>query len=98
GNQSFDIGGNDTSNATCNFVEKIGSTRDYTVAGNQMKIQNGIRYQMEGDYSLDVGSLQLNGSIASIQENVSGSYTHKTGAVTVHLVNGSHGETIAGSK
>lgn len=98
GTQSIDIGGNDTSNATCNFVEKIGSTRDYTVTGNQMKIQNGIRYQMEGDYSLDVGSLQLNGSIASIQENVSGSYTHKTGAVTVHLVNGSHGETIAGSK
>jgi type VI secretion system secreted protein VgrG len=98
GSQGITVGGDDTSNATANFVEKIDGSRSYTVSGNQIKIQNGVRFQMDGDYKLDVGSLQLNGSIASIQENVSGSYTHSAGAVTIHLVNGSHGETIAGSK
>ena len=98
GGQGIDIGGNDTSNSTCDTVEKIGGDRTYEISGNQIKIQNGVRYQMDGDYTLDVGAFQLNGSISAIQENVSGSYTHNSSAVTVHLVNGSHGENIAGSK
>jgi type VI secretion system secreted protein VgrG len=97
-NQTIDVGGNDTSNSTCDTVEQTGGSHDYSVAGNQITIQNGIRYNMDGDYNLEVGSLQLNGSIASIQESVSGNYSHTTKAVTVHLTNGSHGENIAGSK
>lgn len=98
GNQSITVGGNDTSNATANFVEKIGGNRSYSVAGNQITIQNGIRHEMEGNYSVDVGALQLTGSIASISENIVGDLTTQSGAVTVHLVNGSHGEVVAGNK
>jgi type VI secretion system secreted protein VgrG len=98
GSQAIDVGGNDTSNATANFAEKIDGSRSYTVSGNQITIANGVRHSISGDLTRTVSALQLNGSIASIQENVSGSYTHNAGAVTVHLVAGSHGETIAGSK
>jgi type VI secretion system secreted protein VgrG len=45
-----------------------------------------------------VGSIQLIGSIASINDNVLGSLTEKTGAVKVQLVNGDHGEQIKGDK
>jgi len=92
------VSGNDTSNAICNFVEKIDGSRSYTVSGNQTTICNGVRFNITGDLSKTIGSLQLNGSIASIQESVTGSYTHNTGAVTVHLVNGSHGENVTASK
>jgi type VI secretion system secreted protein VgrG len=98
GSQSIDIGGNDTSNATHNFVEKIDGDRAYSIGGKQITIENGIRYEVGGSASRSVSSLQLNGSIASIKEKVTGDYTHNTGAVTVHLVVGSHGESIVGSK
>ncbi len=98
GSQSITVGANDTSNATCDFTEKIDVDRSYTVAGNQITIQNGIRYQVEGDVSRSVGGLQLNGSIASLSDKVAGNYSHTAGAVVVHVINGSHGENIAGNK
>jgi len=97
-NQSIDIGGNDTSNATCDFLEQIDGNRDYTIGGKQTIIQNGITTSVEGNVKRDVGSAQLNTSIASIQETVTGDYSHTTGAVTVHLAVGSHGETVGGNK
>ncbi len=98
GNQAIAVGGNDESNATCDFVEKIDANRAYTVGGDQTTIQNGVRHSITGDLSKSVGSLQINATIAPMQENVSGDYTHETGAVTVHLVAGEHGETVGGNK
>lgn len=98
GNQSVTIGGNDVSNAISNYVEKIGGNRSYSVGGRQITIQNGIEYTVKGDYNRKVGSLELVGSIASVQENIVGNYKSDVGAVTAHLVNGDHGETVGGSK
>ncbi|MEM1031201.1 MAG: type VI secretion system tip protein TssI/VgrG [Myxococcota bacterium] len=98
GGQSISVGGNDTSNATCDMTEKISGDRDYTVGGNFINISNGLRYEVTKDITRSVASAQINGSIASLADEVAGNYTHSAGAVTVHLVNGSHGENIAGAK
>lgn len=97
-NQAITIGGNDESNATCDFVEKIDGNRAYSVGGNQITIQNGVRHNITGNLSKSVGSVQINGTIAPMQESVTGDYKHDTGAVTVHLVVGDHGETVGGNK
>ncbi len=98
GSQGISVGGNDESNATCDHVEKIDGSRSYAVAGNQTTIQNGIRHSITGNLEKTVGSAQINATIAPLQENVCGDYTHDTGAVTVHLVAGDHGETVGGAK
>ena len=98
GNQSITVSGNDTSNATCDYVEKIDVDRTYEISGNQFTIENGIRYEVTGDLTKEIGSVQINASIASIKETVQGSYTHNSSLVTVHLIKGNHGETIAKSK
>jgi type VI secretion system secreted protein VgrG len=98
GNQSISVGGNDVSNAISNYVEKIGGNREYSVGGRQMTICNGIEWTVTGDYSRKVDALELVGSIASVQENIVGNYKSDVGAITAHLVNGSHGETVGGNK
>ena len=98
GNQGISVGGNDTSNAISNYVEKIDSDRSYTVSGDQITICNGIRQSVTGDFTRSVGSLQLTGTLGSINDNVLGALTEDTGAVKVQLINGSHGEQITGDK
>jgi type VI secretion system secreted protein VgrG len=98
GDQKIDVTGNDTSNAISNYVEKLGADRSYSVGGNQITISNGIRQSVTGDFTRKVGSLEVTGSIGSINDNVVGSLTENTGAVKVQLVNGDHGETIGGDK
>ena len=98
GNQSITVSGNDVSNAISNYVEKIGGDRTYSVGGRQLTICNGIEWTVKGDYSRNVGSVELVGSIASVAENIVGNYKSDVGAITAHLVNGSHGETVTGSK
>lgn len=98
GDQSITIGGNDTSNAISNYVEKIDGSRSYSVGATQITIQNGIEQSVTGDFSRSVGALHLSGSISSINDNVVGSLKENSGAVKVQLVNGSHGETIGGDK
>ncbi|EYF04183.1 type VI secretion system Vgr family protein [Chondromyces apiculatus] len=98
GNQQISVGGNDTSNAISNYVEKVGGDRAYSVGGTQITISNGIEQQAQGDFSRSVGSLQLTGSISSINDNILGSLKESSGAIKVQLVNGSHGEQITGDK
>jgi type VI secretion system secreted protein VgrG len=98
GNQSISIGGNDVSNAISNYVEKIGGDRSYSVGGRQLTICNGVEWTVTGDFTRKVSSVELVGSIASVQENIVGNYKSDVGAVTAHVVNGSHGETVGGSK
>jgi len=98
GDQSITVGGSDTSNAISDCVEKIGGDRSYSVGSTQITISNGIEQQAQGDFTRSVGSLQLVGSISSINDNVLGSLKENTGAVKVQLVNGDHGEQITGDK
>ncbi|MBN2197044.1 MAG: type VI secretion system tip protein VgrG [Polyangiaceae bacterium] len=98
GSQDVSVGGNDTSNAISNFVEKVGGSRDYTVSGRQMVLQNGVKCSVNGDYTRDVGAVQVVASVASICDNILGSYTSTVGIATIHLVNGSHGETVGADK
>jgi len=98
GNQSISVGGNDVSNCISNYVEKIGGNREYSVGGRQITICNGVEWTVKGDYSRNVSSVELVGSIASVQENIVGNYKSDVGAVTAHLVNGNHGETVGGDK
>lgn len=98
GNQSISVGGNDVSNAISNYVEKIGGNRTYSVGGRQLTICNGIEWTVTGDYSRNVGSVELVGALGSVGENIVGNYKSDVGAVTAHVINGSHGETVGGSK
>lgn len=98
GSQSITVSGNDVSNAISNYVEKIGGNREYSVGGRQLTICNGVEWTVTGDYSRKVSSVELVGSIASVQENIVGAYKSDVGAITAHLVNGDHGETVTGDK
>lgn len=98
GNQTIVVGGNDTSNAISNYVEKVDGSRSYAVTGNQTTIQNGIAQSVTGNFTRKVGSLELVGSVGSINDNILGSLNEDVGAVKVQLVNGSVGEMVAGSK
>ncbi len=98
GNQSISIGGNDTTNAISNYVEKVTGNRSYTVSGNQITISNGVRHSITGDMSRKVGALQLAGSLGSINDNVLGGMTETVGAVKAQIINGSHGEQITANK
>ncbi|AKT37017.1 type VI secretion system Vgr family protein [Chondromyces crocatus] len=97
-NQDITIGGNDTSNATANFIEKIGGDRAHSVGGNWITICNGLTQSVQGNFTRDVGSLELQGTIGSIQDNVVGSLDETVGAVKIQLVNGSHGEQVSADK
>lgn len=98
GNQSITVSGNDVSNAISNYVEKIGGNRSYSVGGRQLTICNGVEWTVTGDYSRNVGSVELVGALGSVAENIVGNYKSDVGAITAHLVNGDHGETVTGNK
>lgn len=98
GSQTVTVGGNDTSNATANYDEKIGGNRAYSVGGNQITISNGIRYEVSGDFTRNVGAVQLTGSIGSINDHIVGALDETVGAVKVQLAAGNHGEEVGTSK
>lgn len=98
GSQSITVGGSEDHHAKCDFVENVGGTRDYTVSGNQITISCGVRQQLSGAFSRDVGAVQASVSLASIDDTVLGSYTETVGAITAELVAGSVVETVGGDK
>ncbi|MEZ4371035.1 MAG: type VI secretion system tip protein TssI/VgrG [Polyangiaceae bacterium] len=98
GSQSITISGNDDSNSTADTQETVGGARSYTVSGNQITICNGITQNITGDYNVKVGAVEVVGSIASISDNITATSMSKVGAIRVHLVNGTHGETVGGLK
>ena len=59
GAQSVSVGGNEQAHAKCDYVEKVGGTRDYTVGGNQITISCGVRQDITGAYTRDVGAVQV---------------------------------------
>src|SRR6185369_1482256 len=84
--------------AKCDFVEKVGGTRDYSVGANQITISCGVRQKITGAWKRDVGALHANVSLASIDDNMLATYDEKASAVIVHLVKGASAENVATDK
>ncbi|MDI3284256.1 type VI secretion system tip protein TssI/VgrG [Polyangium sp. 15x6] len=98
GDQTTSVGGNDQFHAKADFVEKVDGTRDYTVGGNQITISCGVRQQITGAFTREVGSIQANVSLASIDDNMLSTYDEKASLAIVHLVAGTSVESVATSK
>ncbi len=98
GAQSAIVSGNDQVHAKCDFVEKVGGTRGYSVGGNQITISCGVRQQITGAFKRDVGAVQANVSLASIDDTMLATFTEDVGAVIVHLVAGASAESVAAAK
>jgi type VI secretion system secreted protein VgrG len=98
GAQSTTVGGNDQVHAKADFIEKVGATRDYTVGGDQITISCGVRQQITGAFTRDVGAVQVNVSLASIDDNMLATYDEKASAAIAHLVLGTSVESVATSK
>ncbi|HRI62578.1 MAG TPA: type VI secretion system tip protein TssI/VgrG [Polyangium sp.] len=98
GNQSITVSGNETSNSTANFVEKIDVNRTYNVGGNWITICNGLTESVTGNFKRTTGSVELQGTIGSINDTIVSSYDETIGAIKIQLVNGSHGEKVAADK
>jgi type VI secretion system secreted protein VgrG len=98
GNQSITVGGADTTNADSNLVEHVTGARSYSITGMSFTMQNGIEHTVTGNLSRDVSSVQLTGSVASIQDNIVGNLTETASLVKVILAKGSVAETVTGAK
>jgi type VI secretion system secreted protein VgrG len=98
GAQSMTVGGNEQAHAKADHVEKVGAARDYSVGGNQITISCGVRQQITGAFTRKVGAVQVNMSLASIDDNMLATYDENVGAVIVQLVKGASVETVATSK
>lgn len=97
-NQKVTIGANDEVHAKADFVEKVTGTRDYTIGGNQFTISCGVRQQITGDFTRDVGSVQINASITSIDDTMLSTYDEKASLAIAHLALGTSVETITSNK
>lgn len=98
GSQETKVGGNEAVHAKADYIESVGGTREYTVGGNQITISCGVKQQISGDFSREVGSVQVNMSLPSIDDNVLGTYDESVGAVIVQLVNGPSAEMVGANK
>jgi type VI secretion system secreted protein VgrG len=98
GAQSVTVGGNEQVHAKADYIEKVGGTRGYTVGGNQITISNGVRQQITGAFTRDVGAIQANVSLASIDDTLLSTYDETAGIAIVQLVHGASVESVATSK
>jgi len=98
GTQSTSVGGNDQLHAKCDLVEKVAGTHDYRVGGNQITISCGVRQQLSDAFKRDVGSVQVNMSLASIDDTMLGTYDENVGAIIAELVHGDVAESVGGNK
>ncbi len=98
GSQSVSVGGSEDAHAKCDYNEKVGGTRDYEVGGNQITISCGVRQKITGAFTRDVGAVQVNMSLASIDDNMLATYDESASAVIVHLVKGASAENVTADK
>jgi type VI secretion system secreted protein VgrG len=98
GSQTISVGGSEDMHAKCDYIEKVGGTRDYEVTGNQITISCGVRQQIKGAFKRDVGAVQANVSLASIDDNMLATFDETASAAIVHLVMGMSAETVAADK
>ena len=98
GAQSVTVGGNEQAHAKCDYVEKVGAARSYDIGGNQITISCGVRQDITGAWSREVGAVQVNMSLASIDDTMLDIYDEKAGALILQLVKGAAVETVGTSK
>jgi type VI secretion system secreted protein VgrG len=98
GAQSVVVGGNEQAHAKADYTEKVGGARAYSVGGNQITISCGVRQDISGDFSRNVGAVQLNMSLASIDDNMLSTYDEKAGALILRLVKGADAEQVGVNK
>jgi type VI secretion system secreted protein VgrG len=98
GAQSVSVGGSEQAHAKADFVEKVGGSRDYNVGGSQIVISNGVRQQITGAFTRDVGAVQASISLGSINDTMMATFDEKAGAAIVHLVKGTAVESVGTDK
>ncbi|MFO0758003.1 MAG: type VI secretion system tip protein TssI/VgrG [Byssovorax sp.] len=98
GAQSVTVGGNESDQAKADFVEKVGGARDYSVGGNQITISNGVRKDITGAFTRDVGAVQVSMSAGSIHDKMLSTYDESVGAVILQLAKGPVIETVGAGK
>ncbi len=98
GAQAISVSGDDQVQASADLVEKVGGARDYAVGGDHITISCGVRQQITGAFSRDVGSVQTSVSLASIDDNMLSTYDETAGALIAQLVAGTSVESVATSK
>ncbi len=98
GSQSISVGANEQFDSKGNFLEKITGDRAYTVGGNVLTIDNGEMRTLTGNYTRNVGALELAAAASEITENILTTSSSNVGAVRVYITGGSVGEVVAGAK
>ncbi|WP_437595041.1 type VI secretion system Vgr family protein [Sorangium sp. So ce1000] len=98
GAQTISVSGDDEVHASADLVEKVGGARDYAVGGDHITISCGVRQQITGAFTRDVGSVQTSVSPASIDDNMLSTYDETAGALIAQLVAGTSVESVATSK
>ncbi|WP_437522415.1 type VI secretion system tip protein TssI/VgrG [Sorangium sp. So ce726] len=98
GAQAISVSGDDQVHASADLVEKVGGARDYAVGGDHITISCGVRQQITGAFTREVGSVQTSVSLASIDDNMLSTYDETAGALIAQLVAGTSVESVATSK
>lgn len=97
GAQTITVGGGETVGTVADMNEK-GSTRAESIGGTRLTISNGVRIGVAGDLSRTVSSCQVLLSAAGVVHDYASTLDESAGAVIVHLVGGTHAETVGGAK
>jgi type VI secretion system secreted protein VgrG len=98
GSQSVSVGANEQFDAKGNFLEKITGDRSYAVGGNVLTIDNGEMRTLTGNYTRNVGAMELAAAGSEITENILTTSSSNVGAVRVYITGGSVGEVVAAAK
>ncbi|XXT25585.1 type VI secretion system tip protein TssI/VgrG [Sorangium sp. So ce429] len=98
GAQTISVGGDDQVHAKADLVEKVGGARDYAVGGDQITTSRGVRQQITGAFTRDVGSVQTSMSLASIDDDMLSTYDETAGGLIAQIVAGTSVESVATSK
>lgn len=97
GAQSITIGGGETVGTVADMNEK-GTTRAESIGGSRTTISNGVREGVTSALTRDVGSVQVHLAAAGVVDECEATYDESASAVIVHLVGGTHAETVGGAK
>jgi type VI secretion system secreted protein VgrG len=95
--QTITIGGGETVGTVGDMNEK-GTTRAESIGGSRTTISNGVREGVTGALTRDVGSVQVHLAAAGVIDECEATYDESASAVIVHLVGGTHAETVGGAK
>ncbi|MEZ4296119.1 MAG: type VI secretion system tip protein TssI/VgrG [Polyangiaceae bacterium] len=98
GAQDITVGGDEQTHAKADFVENVGGAGDYQIGGNRITISCGVRQQITGAFTRDVGAVQANVSLASVDDAIMGTLDASAGAAVLHVAKGAAVESVAGDK